>query len=195
MSSFMRKNLSLCFSKAKCLPPLQDLEDEDDGPCSTSNPTSVLLDALSSANRPPSSPSSSYVGDSDSDSLPDLTTVYASKRFFFSSPGQSNSIVESCPEDKETACTGGVAVWKYSRDPRGEFRKSMQEMVDAREVKDVKEDWDYLHELLLCYLRLNPKHTHKFIIGAFTDLIMSLMIPKAELGQGWTRVWSQLGNP
>ena len=28
-------------------------------------------------------------------------------------------------------------------------------------------NWEFLHELLLCYLALNPKNTHKFIVGAF----------------------------
>ena len=55
----------------------------------------------------------------------------------------------------------------------------MQEMVEARELEDervdVKSDWEFLHELLLCYLALNPKNTHKFIVGAFADLIVSLM--------------------
>lgn len=51
----------------------------------------------------------------------------------------------------------------------------MQEMVEARHLIDVKANWEYLHELLLCYLTLNPKSTHKFIIGAFADLLVSLM--------------------
>ena len=51
----------------------------------------------------------------------------------------------------------------------------MEEMVEARGLIDVKADWEYLHELLLCYLALNPKGTHKFIIGAFADLLVSLM--------------------
>lgn len=51
----------------------------------------------------------------------------------------------------------------------------MQEMVEAHDLVDVKANWDYLHELFLCYLALNPKKTHKFIIGAFADLLVSLM--------------------
>ena len=51
----------------------------------------------------------------------------------------------------------------------------MQEMVEARDLVDVKANWDDLHELLLCYLAMNPKSTHKFIIGAFADLLVSLM--------------------
>ena len=56
----------------------------------------------------------------------------------------------------------------------------MQEMVEARDLVDVKANWDDLHELLLCYLAMNPKSTHKFIIGAFADLLVSLMA--AEVG-------------
>ena len=56
-----------------------------------------------------------------------------------------------------------------------DFRRSMQEMVEARDMLDVTADWDYLHELLLCYLSINPKNAHKFILGAFADLLVSLM--------------------
>lgn len=58
-----------------------------------------------------------------------------------------------------------------------DFRRSMQEMVEARPelMNDVKSNWDTLHELLLSYLALNPKSTHKFILGAFSDLIVTLM--------------------
>lgn len=64
-----------------------------------------------------------------------------------------------------------------------DFRRSMQEMVEAHDFVDVKANWNYLHELLLCYLALNPKSTHKFIISAFADLLVSLMsTPKTENG-------------
>lgn len=46
-----------------------------------------------------------------------------------------------------------------------------------------KSNWEFLHELLLCYLALNPKSTHKFIIGAFADLLVSLM-PSPGGGDG-----------
>lgn len=51
----------------------------------------------------------------------------------------------------------------------------MQEMVEARDLVDVRANWDYLHELLTCYLDLNPKSAHKFIVGAFADLLVTLM--------------------
>ncbi|ESW16638.1 hypothetical protein PHAVU_007G173000 [Phaseolus vulgaris] len=126
----------------------------------------------------------------------DFATAFASQRFFFSSPGHSNSLVEytnkttqhhsaSLREDgdvekmktsKKVLFKGSVAVATYSPDPYVDFRRSMQEMVEARpELMDVKSNWNVLHELLLCYLALNPKNTHKFILGAFADLLVSLM--------------------
>ncbi|XP_027363783.1 transcription repressor OFP12-like [Abrus precatorius] len=128
----------------------------------------------------------------------DFATAFASQRFFFASPGRSNSLIEytdtqhlppssSLREDgekknenkkkeKKVLFNGSVAVPTYSPDPYVDFRRSMQEMVEARpELMDVKSNWNILHELLLCYLALNPKSTHKFIIGAFADLLVSLM--------------------
>lgn len=49
----------------------------------------------------------------------------------------------------------------------------MQEMVESRD--DARDNFEYLHELLTCYLDLNPKSAHKFIVGAFADLLVTLM--------------------
>lgn len=142
--------------------------------------------------------SSTLSSDPDSDSEPDFATVVASQRFFFTSPGRSNSIVESTPSvattpessdrispmnnhqsGSSTSCVrDSVAVPTDSPDPYVDFRRSMQEMVEARDLFDVKANWDCLHELLLCYLALNPKTTHKLIISAFADLLVSLMSPQ-----------------
>ncbi|XP_077247278.1 transcription repressor OFP16-like [Tasmannia lanceolata] len=103
---------------------------------------------------------------------PDLSTILTSHRFFFSSPGRSNSILDADPP--QFLAAGGLAVPTYSPDPYADFRRSMDEMVKAQGL-DVRSDWDRLHELLLCYLALNRKNTHKFIVGAFADLIKSLM--------------------
>ncbi|KAK6937550.1 Ovate protein family, C-terminal [Dillenia turbinata] len=108
----------------------------------------------------------------------DFAAVFASQRFFFSTPGTSNSIIESSSSSRENdviLAGNGVAIQTYSPDPFMDFRKSMQEMVEARDLIDVRANWDYLHDLLLCYLSLNPKSTHKFIVGAFADLIVTLM--------------------
>ncbi|XP_021762727.1 transcription repressor OFP12-like [Chenopodium quinoa] len=130
-------------------------------------------------------------------STPDLTAAYASRRFFISSPGRSNSIVDSLSlssstlfsspvgeEAEESSSSspaarvaGGVPVHTYSPNPYVDFRRSMQEMVESRDLGnlEIKEVWEYLQELLLSYLSLNPKNTHKYIVGAFTDLVVNLM--------------------
>uniref|UniRef100_A0A7N0ZRW4 Transcription repressor n=1 Tax=Kalanchoe fedtschenkoi TaxID=63787 RepID=A0A7N0ZRW4_KALFE len=134
---------------------------------------------------PPLSPEFQYGAAA---STPDLSAVYASRRFFISSPGRSNSIIDSSASsssfgsDTSSVMKNSVAVPTYSPDPYADFRRSMEEMVEARENGSGQENdsnnWEYLHELLLCYLALNPKATHKFIIGAFADLVVDHM-PKA----------------
>ncbi|KAK4800998.1 hypothetical protein SAY86_021485 [Trapa natans] len=195
---FQRWDLNLCFSKIKLSfwpqsrlpsPPLaasttsliktfNSLYD------STSNSKSI---SISSSSSPSSSTLSTYP-DLAVTPEPDLSDVYASRRFFFSSPGRSNSIVESLHRPVPRASGqlkpevavvgGGVAIPTYSPDPYADFRRSMQEMVDARQLFDVNSNWECLHEMLLCYLSLNPKSAHKFIVGAFADLLVSLMCEK-----------------
>ncbi|KAL3755580.1 hypothetical protein ACJRO7_002605 [Eucalyptus globulus] len=57
-----------------------------------------------------------------------------------------------------------------SRDPYEDFRKSMEEMVEAHGVKG--DDWECLEELLCWYLRVNDRDNHGYIYGAFVDLIV-----------------------
>ncbi|CAK9329100.1 unnamed protein product [Citrullus colocynthis] len=117
--------------------------------------------------------------DSDDSISDDLAAVLASRRFFFSSPGRSNSIFEyssaSRSQAHDVVVSDGLKVPKYSMDPYADFRRSMQEMVEARELEDVRSDSEFLRELLSCYLRLNPKNTHKFIVRAFADLVLSML--------------------
>ncbi|KAI4301240.1 hypothetical protein L6164_034536 [Bauhinia variegata] len=161
--------------------------------------------ATSSSLSRTSTTTSAYEPELERDPEPaDFATVFASQRFFFSSPGRSNSIIESSnaecttssPSSSETKSdqkifnfNNSVAVPTYSPDPYLDFRRSMQEMVEARpELMDVKSNWEILHELLLCYLALNPKTTHNYIVSAFADLLVTLMSssqPKPdELGPG-----------
>ncbi|KAJ7972776.1 Transcription repressor like [Quillaja saponaria] len=114
----------------------------------------------------------------------DIAIAFASQRFFFSAPGRSNSIIESTNTDMSPINVNNnnklfndiVAVPTYSPDPYVDFRRSMQEIVEARdELMDVKSNWESLHELLLSYLAINPKSSHKFILSAFADLLVSLM--------------------
>ncbi|TYJ17602.1 hypothetical protein E1A91_A09G062700v1 [Gossypium mustelinum] len=51
----------------------------------------------------------------------------------------------------------------------------MREMIKARNISDVKKDWEFLHELLICYLSLNPKNTHDIIIRVFADIVVRLL--------------------
>lgn len=121
----------------------------------------------------------------------DFAAAFASRRFFFSTPGRSNSIVDSAGERRSADVTlfgnSVDAVPTFSPDPYSDFRRSMQEMLEAARGDHATKfsssscnnnnnnNWEFLHELLSCYLALNPKSTHKFIIGAFSDLVVSLM--------------------
>ncbi|GFZ04727.1 ovate family protein 12 [Actinidia rufa] len=182
MPSTLGKNLNLCFTGTA----------KDDTGRQSPIPASILVKNFNSLYDLTfdNSKSPSLSTNSDDLAAPDLAAVLASRRFFFSSPGRSNSIVDSSspppssfsssssqPDaaDSGSVVGGGVPIPTYSSDPYVDFRRSMQEMVEARELVDVGADWPHLHELLTCYLALNPKSTHKFIIRAFSDLLVSLM--------------------
>ncbi|KDP21442.1 hypothetical protein JCGZ_21913 [Jatropha curcas] len=226
MAGTIGRNLHLCFTKIKrpldSQSPSTPLSSHDHSdPLIIKSYNSLYDDTLdSSAFKSPSSSSfSSASAAAVSSSEPDFATVYASQRFFFSSPGSSNSIIESTPSIatptessdslvssaadaplsdssntmNQSNCSSSLESWNsstvkdsvavptYSPDPYLDFRRSMQEMVEARRLEDVKANWDYLHELLLCYLALNPKNTHKFIVRAFADLLVSLLASPPQL--------------
>ncbi|CAL4912671.1 unnamed protein product [Urochloa decumbens] len=110
-----------------------------------------------------------------------LSSAIASRRFFLSSPGRSNSIVDSSAHGGGAALEGlsvgaaGVAVPTYSPDPHADFLRSMEEMAAALRL-DARRRGDRarLHELLLCYLALNDRRAHKYVVSAFTDLLLRL---------------------
>ncbi|XLR12452.1 uncharacterized protein [Arachis hypogaea] len=58
-----------------------------------------------------------------------------------------------------------------SNDPFVDFKKSMEEMVEAL---GLKEDWEGLEDLLSWYLKVNEKSNHGYIVGAFVDLLVGL---------------------
>ncbi|KAJ0088763.1 hypothetical protein Patl1_32675 [Pistacia atlantica] len=90
------------------------------------------------------------------------------ERLFFE-PGETSSILEE-------AKTAGFPFKKSlvlsmeSQNPYIDFRKSMEEMVEAHGLKD----WEDLEELLSWYLRVNGKSNHGYIVGAFVDLLVGL---------------------
>lgn len=83
---------------------------------------------------------------------------------------QSESVADSS-DIQDRFQSESIAVLKYSPNPYWDFRISMQEMVEAHNLTD----WPCLQEMLLCYLRLNKKKTHKLILGAFADLVISII--------------------
>ncbi|CAL9151997.1 unnamed protein product, partial [Musa hybrid cultivar] len=109
----------------------------------------------------------------------DLSTAIASRRLLPASPGLSNSIVDSAAVT--VGVGAGVAVPTYSPDPYWDFRRSMEEMVAALGL-DAGAHRAHLHDLLLCYLALNRKHAHKYIISAFADLLLTLASAKGAPG-------------
>ncbi|KAJ3673579.1 hypothetical protein LUZ60_005571 [Juncus effusus] len=174
-----------CFSRLKRpssdsapAAPLPSSPESDPSTCpSASSSSSVLFKNFNSVFDPSDDSetlnptSSSPATTSDDDLCPkdrDLCSAIASRRFFPPCPGRSKSIVDSAAVSVH-GIGSGVAVPTYSPDPYEDFRRSMEEMVAALGL-DRKAHWAHLHELLLCYLALNSKETHKYIISAFADL-------------------------
>lgn len=198
-------NLNMCCSNSathECeSPPLSPITSSSNHNNTTQcpSPSSIMIKNFNSIYDHSFSSTTTFFEPEPEPEPADFATAFASQRFFFSSPGLSNSLVEYNNTNKSTTqhlppllredsgdvdekkkkkvlFKGSVAVATYSPDPYVDFRRSMQEMVEARpELMDVKSNWNVLHELLLCYLALNPKSTHKFILGAFADLLVSLM--------------------
>lgn len=67
-----------------------------------------------------------------------------------------------------------ITVLTYSNSPYDDFKKSMQEMIEARLKHNGKIDWEFMEELLFCYLNLNDKKSYRFILRAFVDMIIFL---------------------
>ncbi|TMW84211.1 hypothetical protein EJD97_025611 [Solanum chilense] len=199
-------NFNLCFTKLNCSLPLRSIDDNDNNNerhqkqhhsmhfCNSVKNFNSLYDLSSSECNIPTSSStdeSDYNYELDNNT-PDLATIYASQRFFFSSPGHSNSIIDSSSSISSSLAStsssvgsdapleGSIAIPTDSPDPYLDFRRSMQEMVEARGLSDIRGNWESLHELLMCYFTLNPKSTHKYIVGAFSDLVVCLMESKSQ---------------
>ncbi|XP_022979427.1 transcription repressor OFP12-like [Cucurbita maxima] len=187
MSTLKKNNFHLWFSKLRCFPAAVKPSSTPHTP--NKKPLSITHLENSDNSSTSTAADDGFFSDdstSDSDAVPDFSAAVASHRFFFSSPGCSNSIFDSSPDTHHGAAAsaavhGGVKVRKVSIDPFFDFRASMQEMVEARDQPvDVRRDWQYLQELLLCYLQINPIDTHKFILRAFSDLVVSLLESSPE---------------
>ncbi|KAL3825723.1 hypothetical protein ACJIZ3_021752 [Penstemon smallii] len=93
-----------------------------------------------------------------------------SERLFFE-PGETSSILEEAKSHNNFPYKESAAIMALdSNDPFVDFRVSMEEMVEAHGLKD----WDCLEELLTCYLKVNGKKNHGYIVEAFVDLLLHL---------------------
>ncbi|KAM3267704.1 hypothetical protein P3S67_032122 [Capsicum chacoense] len=67
-----------------------------------------------------------------------------------------------------------ITLVTYSPSPYDDFRQSMQEMMEARLNDQGKINWEFMEELLFCYLNLNDKKSYKYILSAFVDQVIVL---------------------
>lgn len=100
-----------------------------------------------------------------------MSGARTSERLFFE-PEETSSIVKHSKNGKSSSpqpFKDSVAMAMESDDPYLDFKKSMEEMVESQ---GLLKDWDCLEELLLWYLKMNGKMNHRFIVGAFVDLLV-----------------------
>lgn len=124
-------------------------------------------------------PSLHYFSDQDDDDIETVVirgvkTINSSKRLFFT-PEKTNSILKHTTKSQQgyfsqVTCREQMisTLTMESLNPYMDFRSSMEEMVQVHGLHD----WDMLEELLGCYLMLNEKKHHCYIIRAFADLVL-----------------------
>lgn len=109
----------------------------------------------------------------EEDSVETVIRGLRSERLFFE-PGETSSIMKDTKSvdthENEFPFKESLAMAVDSIDPYADFKKSMEEMVEAHGLKD----WRCLEELLTCYLKVNSKSNHGYIVGAFVDLLVGL---------------------
>ncbi|CAN6719590.1 unnamed protein product [Malus baccata var. baccata] len=113
------------------------------------------------------------------DAIESVIKGLRSERLFFDPAGQTSSVlVEAAPAAPDDDGGNGVnnvipfkesvALSMDSADPIVDFRKSMEEMVEAHGLKD----WENLEELLCWYLRVNEEESES---TATTPCLSSLL--------------------
>ncbi|KAK9075099.1 hypothetical protein SSX86_003418 [Deinandra increscens subsp. villosa] len=131
-----------------------------------------------------STESEEYLNTNEYSSVETIVRGARSERLFFELGPTTSSILEGNKQCVDFAIGGSgggddgggnggvpykesVAISIESEDPQGDFKKSMEEMMETHGLKD----WECLEELLGWYLRINGKNHHEFIVGAFVDLL------------------------
>ncbi|CAA7394822.1 unnamed protein product [Spirodela intermedia] len=178
----MARNLHLFFSRlSSCSSSPPDAAiDKDFDRLSSSSPSTAVFNNFNTLYEPSSSPAVAADYDEPTAAISGLSTAIASRRLHPPSPpGPSNAIA-----DPSAVPIGfGVAVPTYSPDPYEDFRRSMTEMAAAAGLLSCRRHRhrrEGLQELLVCYLALNRKHTHKHILRAFSDLLAELSDDEEE---------------
>ncbi|KAL3628184.1 hypothetical protein CASFOL_027230 [Castilleja foliolosa] len=144
----------------------------DDDDKNTAAMSSETPDSFFSIRREDSFSSASLIPDPPNADESAVVLGLRSDRLFFE-PGETNSILEKAKSYGDFPYKQSAAPMAMdSRDPYFDFRVSMEEMVEAHGLRD----WGCLEELLACYLRLNRKSNHGFIVGAFVDLLVRLAL-------------------
>ncbi|KAG2325103.1 hypothetical protein Bca52824_007831 [Brassica carinata] len=100
-----------------------------------------------------------------------------SQRLIFERRGKSNSILEEVTKREEEEEEGFTLLSLESNDPYSDFKKSMEKMVEAHSLHH---DWRSLEKLLLLFLKVNVKTSHKHICAAFVDLLLNLTVGLSE---------------
>ncbi|KAL1199890.1 Transcription repressor OFP18 [Cardamine amara subsp. amara] len=98
----------------------------------------------------------------------------SSKRLIFERRGKSNSILEKATKKEEDNEEEGIMLLSMeSNDPYFDFKKSMENMVEANALHH---DWKSLEKLLFWFLKANVKTSHRYIFAAFVDLLLNLAV-------------------
>ncbi|KAJ0232734.1 Transcription repressor OFP11 [Hirschfeldia incana] len=205
MSTFLKKKLHLCFSSSGVVSPSipsSPVVVPNDNPPSHHHTPSIFINNFNSLYDHLSVSSPLHRNDKFTSVAAALTTPKSGETGsnLFSgglhpSPRRADDDEEDEEEDEDenyavvsNLLSDGTAIMERidSPDPCRDFGRSMREMVEARDPTrddDDASDREYLNELLFCYLSLNPKHTHKFIVSAFADTLLwlhSQSSPSAE---------------
>lgn len=127
-----------------------------------------------------------YINDNDSSSTSTFTKPNGRMHPDFS--GNSASVTSSKTSasvtDDTSAKKAVVGIMTFSTDPYKDFMSSMKRMAETHHAdasQPLDWDWDFLEELLLCYLELNDKSIHKHVLRAFSDLTAGFRTSKVPV--------------
>ncbi|EOA21692.1 hypothetical protein CARUB_v10002117mg [Capsella rubella] len=108
------------------------------------------------------------------------TVPPSSHNHYIPGPPVSPTVLRSpCPKIDES-----VAMAKESNNPFEDYKKSMNQMIEERDI----ETEDDLKELLRCFLDINPSPHHNLIVRAFVDVCSHLRPPHDRRGKSFGKL-------